>query len=139
MKMTTHATATFAVKSWYEKTWEGKPHNEVEGEKLTIAQVVDSYEGEIVGEGTLKNVMYYPGDGTAVFNGLEKIVGTLGGRSGSFVVQHIGTFGAEGVKTTISVVLNSGTGELKGLSGKGVVNLAGHAERYPISLDYDLE
>jgi hypothetical protein len=43
------------------------------------------------------------------------------------------------VKTTISVVLNSGTGELKGLSGKGVVNLAGHAERYPISLDYDLE
>lgn len=137
--MTTHATATFAVKSWDEKTWEGKPHNEVDGMKQTIAHVTNHYEGDIEGEGTLKYVMFYPGDGTAIFNGMEKVVGKLGGRSGSFVVQHNGTFGAEGVKATFTVIANSGTEELTGLKGHGVANLAGHAERYPMSLDYDLE
>lgn len=137
--MTTHATATFAVKSWDEQTWEGKPHNEVTGTKLTTTHVVYSYEGDFEGESTYRTVMYYRDDGTAAFSGLEKFVGKLHGRSGSFVVQHIGTFGAEGVRGTFTVIPNSGTDELKGITGKGVVNLSGHAERYPITLEYDLE
>jgi hypothetical protein len=111
----------------------------VSGEKLTHAIITIDYQGDLEGEGTLEYLMYYPGDETAVFNGMEKIVGRLGGRSGSFVIQHNGTFGAEGVKGTFSVIPGSGSGDLRGLRGKGAANLVGHADRYPITLDYDLE
>lgn len=34
--MTTHATATFTVKRWAQKTWDGRPAHEVTGSKLTL-------------------------------------------------------------------------------------------------------
>jgi hypothetical protein len=137
--MTTHATATFGVKSWDEKTWDGKPHKEVSGAKLTHAHVVVAYEGDIVGTGTREYLMYYRADGTAAITGLEQIVGSLGGRSGSFVLQNTGSFDGENVRGTVTVVPGSGTGDLRGLRGEGVVNLVGHAERYPMTLDYHFE
>jgi hypothetical protein len=137
--MSTHATGTFEVKSWDEKTWDGKPHKEVSGAKLTHARVTCAYHGDIEGEGTREYLMYYREDGTAAIVGLEQIVGSLGGRSGSFIVRHSGTFEDQVVKGTMIVIPGSGTGDLRGLRGEGIVDLVGHLERYPVTLDYDFE
>ena len=74
----------------------------------------------------------------ANFVGLERIVGRLGDRSGSFVLQHSGTFEGGTAKATWFVVPGSGTGDLRGLRGEGGF-ASGHANSYLITLDYDFE
>jgi hypothetical protein len=138
--MPTHASANFAIKSWDEKTWEGKPASEVTGAKLTRAEVTYSYQGEIEGEATLQYLMSYNEDGTGTYVGLERVVGRIGERSGSFTLQHIGTFDPSSVTATLSVVRGSASDELHGLRGKAEVVLAGgHQESWPITLNYDFE
>lgn len=100
--------------------------------------MVKSFKGDIEGEGTLEYLMMYCIDGSASFVGLERIVGHLGGRAASFVLQHSGTFAGGVAKATYFVVPGSGTGELSGLRGEGSF-ASGHAQEYPMTLDYDFE
>jgi uncharacterized protein DUF3224 len=137
--MSTHANATFEIKSWDEKTWEGRPYNEVSGAKLTRASVAKSLQGDIAGESTLEYLMSYHENGTVSFVGLERVVGSVGGREGSFVLQRIGADEGGVLKETYFVVPGSGTGDLRGLRGEGSATLGEHAERYPFTLDYDFE
>jgi hypothetical protein len=55
--------------------------------------------------------------GSAGYVAVEKVEGTLHGKQGAFVLQHSGTMSAAGQSLTITVVPDSGTGELKGISG----------------------
>jgi hypothetical protein len=56
--------------------------------------------------------------GSAGYVAIEKVSGTLQGRSGSFVLQHSGTMTRGTPQLSVTVVPDSGTGELKGLAGK---------------------
>ena len=130
----THAKATFAVNAWEEK-----PYNEMNGlPKLTRAGVTKSYQGDITGDGKLEYLMMYRDDGSASFIGLERVVGSVAGRSGSFVLQHSGTFKGGVATVTLVVVPDSGTGELRGLRGNGEFAV-GHQQPYSMTLDYDFE
>src|SRR2546423_11824843 len=78
-----HANAVLEV-----KTWDEKPYQEIEGgSKLTRASVTKAYRGDISGDATSESLMFYRADGSAVFAGLERVVGSIGGRAGSFVLQ----------------------------------------------------
>jgi hypothetical protein len=54
---------------------------------------------------------------SAGYVAIERVTGTLHGKSGSFVLQHNGTMNRGASQLTISVVPDSGTGELEGLAG----------------------
>src|SRR3972149_8626926 len=109
------AKATFEV-----KTWDEKPYSELAGgAKFTRANVTASIHGDIEGEGTLEYLMFYPGDGSASFVGLEHVIGRIGDRSGSFALQHTGTDDGSTTRSSYFVVPGSGTGDLRGLRGKG--------------------
>jgi hypothetical protein len=56
--------------------------------------------------------------GSAGYVALERVSGKLKGRTGSFVLQHSGTMNRGDPDTEITVVPDSGTGELRGLSGR---------------------
>lgn len=56
--------------------------------------------------------------GSAGYVAMERVVGSLHGRSGSFALQHSGTMNRGAPHLTITVVPDSGTGELSGLAGK---------------------
>src|SRR6266567_6378609 len=132
--MRKQAKATFGIKSWDEK-----PFNEMNGApKLTRASVTKSYQGDITGEGKLEYLMMYRDDGSASLIGLERLVGSVGGRSGSFVLQHSGTFKEGIAMVTLVVVPESGTGDLRGLRGNGKFAV-GHQAPYSMTLDYDFE
>jgi hypothetical protein len=132
--MPKHATATFELKSWDEK-----PYEELGGEaKLTRASVVLSYTGEIEGEGKIEFLMMYPEEKYASYVGMERIVGSLGGRKGSFVLRHTGTFKRGIADSSLLVVPDSGTEDLRGLRGEGTF-LSGEAESYSITLDYSFD
>ena len=87
-------------------------------------------------DGLVEYVMTYRGDGSATFVGLERVVGTLGGKTGSFVLQRTGVFEAGVAKETYSVVPGSGTGELTGLRGDGS-SAVGHGLEHPFTLSYE--
>ena len=55
--------------------------------------------------------------GSAGYVAIERVSGMLRGRAGSFVLQHTGTMARGTPSLTITVVPDSGTGELTGLSG----------------------
>jgi hypothetical protein len=132
--MKTHAKATFTIKGWDEK-----PYNEMNGlPKLTRVNATKSYQGDITGEGKLEYLMMYRDDGSASFLGLERVVGSIGSRSGSFVLQHSGTFKGGVATVTLLVVPGSGTGDLRGLRGNGEFAV-GHQPPYNMTLDYDFE
>jgi Protein of unknown function (DUF3224) len=76
-------------------------------------------------------------DGSATFVGLERVVGRIGGKSGTFVLQRIGIFEGGLAKESYSVIPGSATGELLGLIGDGS-SAVGHGMEHPFSLDYGL-
>jgi hypothetical protein len=131
--MKQRANAQFAI-----KTWDEKPYDEGEGlPRLTRASVTKSFSGEVEGEGRVEYLMMYRGDGTATFVGLERVVGRIGGKAGSFVLQRTGMFEAGEARETYVVVPGSATGKLMGLTGEGR-SAVGHGMEHPFTLDYDL-
>lgn len=61
---------------------------------------------------------------------LEEVTGTLDGRSGTFVLQHVATT-VDGVTSLrITVAPGSGTGELRGLTGTLTVTTGPEGRRY---------
>jgi hypothetical protein len=128
------ANARFTIRSWDEKPYsEGK-----DLPKMTRATVVKAFTGEIDGEGHVDYLMVYRPDGTATFVGLERFTGRIAGRNGSFVLQRTGVFEDGQAKESYSVVIGSGTGELRSLRGEGTSS-AGHEADHPFSLNYELD
>lgn len=61
---------------------------------------------------------------------LEQVTGTLSGRKGSFVLQHSAIMNRGVPQMSITVVPDSGTDELVGLSGTFNINIAGGKHSY---------
>ncbi|MBO0682040.1 MAG: DUF3224 domain-containing protein [Candidatus Dormibacteraeota bacterium] len=121
------------------KTWDETPYNEVDGgPKLVRVAVTESFSGDIQGNGEVTFLQIVRPDGSASFVGVERVHGSIGGRSGSFVLQDQGTLEEGVVKGTWFVVPGSGTGELQGLRGQGGFEaaLGQHAD---ITLDYSFD
>jgi hypothetical protein len=129
-----------ATGSFENKSWEEKPYHVVEGEpKLTRASVTNSFHGDIEGEGTLEYLLVYRDPASATFVGLERVIGRIGGRAGSFVLQHVGTFENGTVQGSWMVVPGSGTVELQGLRGAGSF-IAHHGNPLAgLTLDYEID
>ena len=103
--MTNVANARFTIKSWDEK-----PYSEGQDlPRLTRAAVTKTFTGDIAGEGRVEYLMVYRNDGSATFVGLERIVGHVGGRTGTFVLQRTGVFENGAAKESYFVIPGSGT------------------------------
>ena len=125
--------ATFKIVSWDEEPFDDSEP----GPKLTKAQVKRTFHGDLSGTGNLMYLMTHLDTGDATFLGFEKVVGSLGGRTGSFVLKHTGHYDGEKSTAEHEVVQGSGTGELTGLSGAGGFS-AGHAEEHDMTLEYEM-
>jgi len=75
-----------------------------------------------------------PQKGSGGYVALEKVIGTLRGHSGSFVLQHSGSMKNNVPQLTITVVPESGTGQLEGIAGKMTITVAPDGKH-----TYDLE
>jgi len=68
--------------------------------------------------------------GSAGYVAMEQVAGTLQGRQGTFVLQHSGTMTRGNGQLTVTVVPDSGTAELKDLSGTMRIDIAGGKHSY---------
>ena len=127
------ANARFAISNWDEK-----PYSEGQDlPRLTRASVTKTFTGDIEGEGRVEYLMMYRSDGSAAFVGLERVVGRIGGRSGTFVLQRTGIFENGQARESYSVIPGSATGDLQGLLGDGS-STVGHGMEHPFTLSYEL-
>lgn len=69
-------------------------------------------------------------EGSAGYVALERVRGELEGRKGSFILQHSGIMGRGKESLEVQVVTDSGTGELKGLSGSMEIEIDESGHRY---------
>lgn len=74
--------------------------------------------------------------GSAGYVAMERVVGTLGGHSGSFVLQHSSTMTRGTPAQSITVVPDSGTDDLIGLSGTMTIDIIDGKHFY--TFDYQL-
>lgn len=68
--------------------------------------------------------------GSAGYVAIERVTGTLGGRTGTFMLQHSGTMTRGAPQLTISVVPDSGTDQLVGLAGTMTIVIANGEHSY---------
>ena len=82
-----HATGRSDV-----QTYGPQPHDEVEeGPNLVEIHVTETFSGDIEAEGVVRFLQAVCRDGSAGFVGLERVTGSVGSRTGSFLLQDAGT------------------------------------------------
>ena len=71
-----------------------------------------------------------PVKGSAGYVAIERVTGTLAGRRGSFVLQHLGTMERGAQRLVVSVVPDSGTEGLAGITGTMTIDVSGGRHGY---------
>lgn len=112
--MPSHATGSFEVKSTPQPSGfktEDPDLGRTTGEKRFHGDLEATSEVQMLTAGTKTK-------GSAAYVAIEKVTGVLKGLSGTFILQHTGTMNRGVAQLTVTVVPDSGTGQLAGLSGK---------------------
>lgn len=125
-----HATGTFEVK--LQPQTPGTGAGEAEVGRMSIEKV---FKGDL--EGSSKGQMLAMMTGvkeSAGYVAMELVTGALHGRRGTFALQHSGTMNRGVPQLSVTVVPDSGTGELAGLSGRMTIDLSGGKHAY--AFDY---
>src|ERR1700758_4666265 len=75
--------------------------------------------------------------GSAGYVAMERVSGVLDGRTGTFALQHSGTMKRGEQQLSITVVPDSGTGQLAGLAGRMTINVSEgkHSYEFEYTLD----
>jgi hypothetical protein len=124
------ATGAFEVKMVPQSTPDAVPgrmsldktfHGDLEGKSI----------GEMLMIGTATK-------GSAGYVAIEQVTGTLGGKPGSFALQHSGTMARGTPELSVTVVPDSGTDSLVGLAGRMTIDVAEgkHTYRLEYTLDF---
>ncbi len=124
-----HAHGTFTVKM--------QPLTPAPAEGLMRMSIDKEIHGDL--EATTKGEMISAGNpkaGQAGYVAMELVTGSLGGKTGSFALQHSATMDANGPKMHIIVAPGSGTGELTGIAGTFLITIAEGQHSY--DFDYTL-
>ena len=125
--MTYHATGPFDVKLNPLPTYNQDDKN------LARMSIDKQLHGDL--EATSKGEML--AFARSGYVAIEKVTGTLKGRTGTFVLQHSATIDRGTPTLSIIVVPNSGTGQLTGLAGKMNIIIAPDG-KHSYEFDYTL-
>ncbi len=109
------AEGAFEVTSWDETPLESFPN----GGKLTRARLVQTYTGGLEGVAASEWLMAYRDDGAADFVGHQRVEGSLGGRSGVFVLEVVGHFDGRVASGELTAVTGCGSGDVSLMKGAG--------------------
>ena len=90
-----------------------------DGPKLNEVELTETFMGDVEGEGRARVLQAQATDGSIRYCALERVVGAVAGRKGSFLLQVEGTVQGKHNKGAWFVIAGSGTGELRRLRGDG--------------------
>jgi hypothetical protein len=128
--VTNHAKGTFEVKL--------APQDDKTGDTTLGRMTIDKqFHGDL--EGTSKGQMLTgmtSVKGSAGYVAIEKVTGTLHGHAGSFILQHTGSMNRGTPQLSVTVVPDSGTDQLVGLTGamKIIITEGKHSYEFDYTL-----
>jgi hypothetical protein len=129
--VTSHASGTFEVKLAPQTVEDGA---DADMGRMSIDK---QFHGDL--EGTSKGQMISAMGsvkGSAGYVAMERVTGKLKGLAGSFVLQHSGTMNRGTAQLSVTVVPDSGTGQLEGLAGKMTIKI--DAGKHSYDFEYTL-
>ena len=131
--MTKHAEGTFELDVFEAE----KPYDEHLDTKIARVHVEKTFSGGLTGTSTTELITVTTGDIPRAYVAVERVEGTLDGRTGGFVLQH--NAGGENGEPWLSwkITEGTGTGDLAGITGEGQI-IIGADGGHSYTLDYDL-
>jgi hypothetical protein len=126
--MTYHATGTFEVKLAPQAGIQGSPVMRMSIDKVIQGDLVGTSVGEMLAMGEPT--------GSGWYVAIERVTGTIAGRSGTFVLMHQGTRTPTEVNLNVEVAPGSGTGDFVGMRGTFTITIVDKQHRY--DLEYTL-
>jgi Protein of unknown function (DUF3224) len=127
--MTQHATGPFEV-----KLVPLDPAFKTEDNFLGRMSIDKQFHGDL--EATSEGEMLSASTsvkGSAGYVAIERVTGSLGGRTGTFILQHHATMARGTPQLNIMVVPDSGTGQLTGLTGNMNIIITNGKHSYEFS------
>lgn len=128
----TRATSSFVIDSWDQQPY----HDEGDGVELARVELSKTFTGDIEGTSTASLLMA-GGQESGAYVAHELLAVRVHGRHGRFVLQHAALAGPQGGSSSWVVVPDSGTGDLRGLTGSGEITRHGDGS-HTFTLDYSL-
>ena len=129
--VTLHATGSFDVKTTVQ---DDKSPDSLLGRYALDKQYHGDLEAIGVGQMLTAGTQV---KGSGAYVAIEKVSGSLKSRTGSFVLEHMGTMTENVPQLAIIIVPDSGTAGLKGIAGKMTITIAAGG-RHSYDLEYTL-
>ena len=131
MTQVTQVTGTLKVLGWEETLYDA-----ADLPRLTHALVSEQLQGGIEGEASITYLMASREDRTASFIGLARVVGRIGERSGTFVMQDVGTLANGVAKGRWTILSGTSTGDLQGIRGEGFFDTEDDSATYTLEVSF---
>jgi hypothetical protein len=124
--MTGHATGTFDVKVVPQAA-----DDQSKPAAIARMSIDKQFHGGLEGTSRVEGLTAGTDvKGSAVYVAIEQFTGTLAGRKGTFLLHHTGIMTRGAPQLTVSVVPDSGTGQLVGLAGEMNIIIADGKHSY---------
>ena len=123
-----HAIGTFEV-----AVVPAEPEVVESGLGLSRYTLSKTFSGGMSGAAVGQMLAGGPSAKTATYIALERFVGRLDGREGAFLLAHRGDMSPEGYSLAITVVPNSGTGNLAGIEGEFALTTENGVHSYDLA------
>jgi hypothetical protein len=133
MSAVPQAISPFELDSFEEQP----PYLQDQGVRYSHVQVKKTFSGDLEGRGEVQMLSVRAEPGGAGYVAVERIVGTLHGRLGSFALLHIGTMQGNTPWARWPLVPGSGGGHLAGISGEARIEIDAEGA-HTLYLDYEL-
>lgn len=120
-------------------TVEMKPESQEKVEEIAFGRFIISkvFNGDLEAKSKVEMLTANAGSGSAAYVAIERIEGSLKGKSGSFVLTHVGTMNSASQQLEVTVVPGCGTGELTGIEGKMSIDIVDKVHYY--TMEYFLK
>jgi len=112
------------------------PYDEVDGVTLGRASFDKRFAGALEATSQVQMIgVRTPVADSAAYVAVERVTGSLAGRRGTFVLQHSSVMSRGSFALTATVVPDSATGELRGLSGRMDIQIVDGQHRYELAYE----
>lgn len=112
------------------------PYLDEDGVKLNRNSVRKEMDGDMVGTSEAEMLAAYTSTpGSAGYVAIERFIGSVHGKSGSFVLQHSGLMNKGDGQLTVTIVPDSGAGELEGICGTLEIDVDDGQHSYTLSYE----
>jgi len=116
------------------------PYDTAEGASLGKVSVTKQFHGELEGSSALEMISAMSQvKGSAGYVAIERVTGSLHGRTGTFVLQHNGIMTRGKPELIVSVVPDSGTSELRGIAGQMTIEIVDGKHFYSFAYTLDAQ